>query len=323
VEGGEKGAAEEKPPISFEDFKKNKEEAEKAAKEAREAEEKAHKAAEDEARHRARAKEDVVKVDDEDDLGGVVRGYKKRADGSTTSYFTREVDPATKALLDAQKAPKRIDPASAGLPAAPAPGATSSGSAWNKAGTWEEKDCSGWATDTLKAGLKAVTATSQADASSMGAMLERMKESSLGAEAEGGRGLLDLASELSSEIAIATARVTEVKSVEGSATVRSSRGNTKHTYEYSFELDFEVSLEQVEPKDGGDAPKKPPKVKGTLKYSDVTSGAQGPSVDVSSKLKKAPTAEYAKRVNAAVDELKAQVLAYLQTFDSQFKQKAI
>eukprot|EP00966_Prymnesium_polylepis_P093377 2161481-Prymnesium_polylepis.1 len=83
VEGGEKGAAEEKPPISFEDFKKNKEEAEKAAKEAREAEEKAHKAAEDEARHRARAKEDVVKVDDEDDLGGVVRGYKKRADGST------------------------------------------------------------------------------------------------------------------------------------------------------------------------------------------------------------------------------------------------
>mgnify|MGYP001981377440 CR=1 FL=1 len=34
-------------------------------------------------------------------LKGVIKGYKKRADGSTTSYFTREVDPATKALLGA------------------------------------------------------------------------------------------------------------------------------------------------------------------------------------------------------------------------------
>jgi len=255
----------------------------------------------------------------------VVRGYKKRADGSTTSYFTREVDPATKAMLDQMKQPKRIDPSAAGLPAPP-PGAASAVSAWNKAGTWEEKDLSTWAIDTIKAGVKAVTATSQGDASSMGAMLERMKESSLsslaGEGGEGSRGLLDLASEISSEIASATVRVTEVKSVEGQASVRSSRGVTKHTYDLAFEADFEIALEQAEPKEG-DAAKKPLKVKGCLKYTDVTSSASGPQLEVSHTLKKAPAAEHTKRVNSAVEALKGEVNTYLTTFDTQLKAKSI
>ena len=46
--------------------------------------------------------------------------------------------------------------------------------------------------------------------------------------------LLDLASELSSEIATASVQVTNVKDVEGSAAVRSSRGVTKHMYDLAF-----------------------------------------------------------------------------------------
>ena len=42
-------------------------------------------------RHRQRAKTDVVVVDDDDDLKGFTGGYKKRADGSTTTYFDRQV----------------------------------------------------------------------------------------------------------------------------------------------------------------------------------------------------------------------------------------
>lgn len=44
-----------------------------------------------------------------------------------------------------------------------------------QAGTWEEKDCSNWATEAIKLGVKGVVATSASDASSMGAMLELMK----------------------------------------------------------------------------------------------------------------------------------------------------
>lgn len=99
----------------------------------------------------------------------------------------------------------------------------------------------------------------------------------------------------------------QVKSVEGVASIRSSRGVTKHTYDLSFEADFEITLEQVrppqrcrervgastgctrgvrceqvEPKEG----KKNPKVKGTLNYSDVCPSADGPKAEVTYKLKK-------------------------------------
>ena len=87
-------AMEEEPPISFEDWKKQREEAAKAAKEKAEEEEKARKEAEAAERHRQRAKTDVVVVDDDDDLKGFTGGYKKRADGSTTTYFDRQVRPA-------------------------------------------------------------------------------------------------------------------------------------------------------------------------------------------------------------------------------------
>ena len=72
-----------------------------------------------------------MRCDDEEDLKGMIKGYKKTADGKTTSYFTREVDPETQAMLDQLKQPKRIDPVEAAAPLAGAPGASSRGSAWN------------------------------------------------------------------------------------------------------------------------------------------------------------------------------------------------
>ena len=92
AEGAAEGEAmEEEPPITFDDWKKQREEAAKAAKEKAEEEEKARKEAEAAERHRQRAKTDVVVVDDDDDLKGFTGGYKKRADGSTTTYFDRQV----------------------------------------------------------------------------------------------------------------------------------------------------------------------------------------------------------------------------------------
>ena len=85
-------------PISFEEYKQQKEAAAKAEKERHEAAEKAAKAEADEARRRARKAEKVV-VDNEEGLD--MRGYKIRADGTKTSYFDRQV------LATAPRLPQR------------------------------------------------------------------------------------------------------------------------------------------------------------------------------------------------------------------------
>ena len=84
-------AAEEGDPISFETFKEQRAARAKAEKKREEEEEKRRREEEEKARRRARAEKEKVVVDDEEELKGAVRGYKKRADGSTTSYFDREV----------------------------------------------------------------------------------------------------------------------------------------------------------------------------------------------------------------------------------------
>ena len=67
-----------------------------------------------------------------------MKGYKIRADGSKTSYFDRQIDEKTKALLDEQKKPKRLS--AGGAEAAPASAEEArqqggAGSAWNAGGT--------------------------------------------------------------------------------------------------------------------------------------------------------------------------------------------
>jgi tetratricopeptide (TPR) repeat protein len=100
-----------------------------------------------------------TKVEDKEDesvftKSDHVRGYKIRSDGKKTSYFDREISEETKALIG-DIAPKKIDPNNpAGDDFAPKPLPVAEGaSAWNKAGTWEERDVSAWAEETLKAAL--------------------------------------------------------------------------------------------------------------------------------------------------------------------------
>jgi hypothetical protein len=109
-----------------------------------------------------------------------MRGYKKTKDGRVTSYFTRELSEEERRAYDT--APKRLDEASSGgaaaaAAAAPArlasgggqlsPSASSSDvkgrSAWNLAGTWEEKDASTWCTGQLRKRLEACGFQSLAD----------------------------------------------------------------------------------------------------------------------------------------------------------------
>ncbi|CAM9696248.1 unnamed protein product [Discosporangium mesarthrocarpum] len=80
-----------------------------------------------------------------------MKGYKKTADGRTTTYFHNELSEEARQLIG-NIAPKRVDPTEVGSAkegveqGAEAAGSSTNGngvSAWNKAGTWESKDMTG------------------------------------------------------------------------------------------------------------------------------------------------------------------------------------
>lgn len=169
-------------PITLQEFGEAKLKAAEKERKRLEAEETRRREKERKARDDALRRSDVSLLAAEDDeeaelLKGLNRGYKTRADGSKTSYFDRseQLDPETKALLDAQKAPKRIEPTTAPsaaascdsaapaaseppLPGAPPPPAPPQhGSVWNTGGTWEERDVSAWAHAYLREHLGAIS----------------------------------------------------------------------------------------------------------------------------------------------------------------------
>eukprot|EP00943_MAST-04B_sp_MAST-4B-sp1_P006798 g6798.t1 len=97
---------------------------------------------------------DVVKSNDIGEVSktDVVRGYKKTKDGRTTTFFHRDIDDAAKKLIG-NIAPKKIDPVTLNNDG------QTDGSAWNKGGTYEEKNISDWAKDRLMDLLANVSTT--------------------------------------------------------------------------------------------------------------------------------------------------------------------
>ena len=137
-----------------------------------------------------------------------VRGYKI-VNGKKTSYFHNELDEKSRALIG-DIAPKKIENP---VPTPASAAANKQGtSAWNNAGTWEERDVSEWAKKSLT-DLILETSYSLPDSS----------------PAPG-----------------AVAKVQKVSKLEGHASVAVVRGKTRFIYEYSCKLDWELS------KDGGD-----------------------------------------------------------------------
>ena len=308
---GDGDGGDDDEPISFEAWKEQREKAAKEAQERREKEEKEAKERAAEERRRAR-KAEKIELKDEADLKGFQKGYKIRADGSKTSYFDRshEIDATTKALLDAQKAPKRLSvgggEGAAGAAAAGGEtsrqeggsGSGTAGSAWNNGTTWEEKDCSAWAKEALEGRLKGLTAAAPA--------------------AAGGW----------------VAKSSKVKEVEGAASVVATRGALRHVFEYAFDLEYRLTAAAAaadEPAAGEDAdadtaegdgkapPKAPAAIKGTLHYTDVSSSAKSGVVvgGVTNAFKGSPDDEAAAL--AAVEALKGAVVAAVEQLDVEFR----
>jgi len=136
---------------------------------------------------------DAIKISKEEEFSSsdVVRGYKI-VDGKKTSFFHHEQSEEEKRLIG-DIAPKRCAPtAKESTP--------KDVSAWNTAGTWEEKNVTTWAKGTLSAALL------------------------LACHREGD----------------AEACVTKVESLEGHASVATVRGKRRYIYEFSVCLCWKV-----------------------------------------------------------------------------------
>mmetsp|Transcript_15631 Transcript_15631/g.29082 ORF Transcript_15631/g.29082 Transcript_15631/m.29082 type:complete len:430 (+) Transcript_15631:57-1346(+) len=146
-------------------------------------------------------------VDNDDDAGlfsksEPVRGYKV-VNGKKTSYFHNELDEKAKALIG-DIAPKKLQ---APPPTKSAGGATKSGtSAWNEAGTWEEKNVTNWAKETLTKAILQTTFTLPATSPAPNALVT----------------------------------VQKVSKLDGHASVAVVRGKMRFIYEFSCKLDWQL-----------------------------------------------------------------------------------
>lgn len=190
------------PPISYEDWCKEKKEEEEKEKKKKKEEEERKKKERRESKKKAAATTKSDDSSDDEDLG-LRRGYKINSSGRKTSYFNNELTEEQKNLIG-DITPK---PISASDVAPPAPINDSSPakatSAWNSAGTWEEKDTSDWCQARLKEILKATV--TEEDCSSL------------------------------------VVKVSELKDVSGDASVVVSRGKKRYVFDLACSLKFEVT----------------------------------------------------------------------------------
>lgn len=141
---------------TFEEFKKDEAEREKKIKEENERKEKERQERRRkeiaERRRREREMEENGDRDDlesDEELKGLMKGYKTRSDGSKTSYFDRELDPETKRLLAQQSGPRKITTSSDDTAEHKTKRKKKVKSEWNSGATWEERDVSDLAHDLM------------------------------------------------------------------------------------------------------------------------------------------------------------------------------
>lgn len=158
---------------------------------------------------------EVAKEDDDEDLNAAnMRGYRKTADGKVTTFFNHDLDEQTKALIG-DIAPKKVEPAKAVEPIN-----KGEGSAWNAAGTYEERILTPWALETLKNMLSSIAIVLSANDISAATRAKVPGE----------------------EVASVLVEVTAVEDVSGDAQVTLARGKKKHLCDMSATVKWRLTL---------------------------------------------------------------------------------
>lgn len=154
---------------------------------------------------------DVEKEDEDSDTftkSEHVKGYKI-VNGKKTTFFHNELTEEAKKLIG-DIAPKRLDPSTAAAPAET--NGNSNTSAWNKAGTWEERDVSNWARDSLKESLVGKTFTLDDSSPAPGA----------------------------------TATITKLPKCDGHSSFASVRGKKRYIYEFALKMEWKFETGSAE-----------------------------------------------------------------------------
>lgn len=136
---------------------------------------------------------------------GSMRGYKKTADGKTTSYFHTEISEEAKKLIEQQGSgkPKKLE-GEVREDEVAVPGS----SKWNKAGTYEEKGMTKWVEERLKTVL-----------------------TGLSFEIPTGAG--------------GSIHTTAVDGFKGDASISISRGKRRHILDMSFDVSYEAKVGDI------------------------------------------------------------------------------
>lgn len=172
-----------------------------------------------------------------------IRGYKV-IDGKKTSYFHREISEEERRLIG-DIAPKKLQDdtmASTACPTIATSAVVEGTSVWNAAGTWEEKDVTQWAMDTLRAALLATHYT--------------------------------LPTSVTTSKAVPTtttplcASVTKVKNLSGHASVATVRGKRRYIYEFAITLEWKLPLQDSTSTTGNIC-------SGTLTFPDIDGSCAG------------------------------------------------
>ena len=132
-----------------------------------------------------------------------MRGYKKTADGRTTSFYHRDIDDEAKKLIGSI-APKKIEASAIDASSAATSVASSnSASVWNQGGTYEERDASSWATSYIENALLKSVCKGPAEGT--------------------------------------TCAFTKVAKIEGDASLILRKQEKRYVFDWEFEVEFEVS----------------------------------------------------------------------------------
>jgi len=185
--------------------------------------------------------------------GSEMRGYKLNAEGRKTSYFNHDLDDEAKALIG-DITPQKIDTSAASANSDSDPksreGSTAA-SAWNTAGTWEERNVSEWGRARVAALVSEATATDDA---------EYTRSSSSASDAGG--------------VASYEVVTKRVHGVTGDCAFTTARGKVKHLFDLSYIVEWALK-ERTSSGSEESARKGTVVCTGRLKYADITPAELG------------------------------------------------
>jgi hypothetical protein len=167
-----------------------------------------------------------------------VRGYKIRSDGKKTSYFHREIDDETKKLIG-DIAPKKLGEenntsSTSAVDSIAAQQQQEGTSAWNKAGTWEERDVTPWAKESLTMALLSCKYVLPNGSPSPGS----------------------------------TVTIYEIGKLDGSASYAAVRGKKRYIYEFALTIKWEFTLCKEEDGKGVDSTQQQ-QCRGEMTFPDI------------------------------------------------------